>query len=87
LSNYPNKGVGLMRMEFAISNSIKIHPLALWTRKVTDKAVTDQISELTKGYKDSTKYFDKLAEAVSINVRLSIPKMLSWEWATLQWIR
>jgi pyruvate,water dikinase len=27
LSNYPNKG--LMRMEFAISNSIKIHPLAL----------------------------------------------------------
>jgi pyruvate,water dikinase len=29
LSNYPNKGVGLMRMEFAISNSIKIHPLAL----------------------------------------------------------
>jgi pyruvate,water dikinase len=27
LSNYPNKGVGLM--EFAISNSIKIHPLAL----------------------------------------------------------
>jgi pyruvate,water dikinase len=43
LSNYPNKGVGLMRMEFAISNSIKIHPLAL-CRKVTDKAVTDQIS-------------------------------------------
>jgi pyruvate,water dikinase len=28
LSNYPNR-VGLMRMEFAISNSIKIHPLAL----------------------------------------------------------
>ena len=28
LSHYPNKGVGLMRMEFAISNTIKIHPLA-----------------------------------------------------------
>jgi pyruvate,water dikinase len=26
LSNYPIRGVGLMRMEFAISNSIKIHP-------------------------------------------------------------
>jgi pyruvate,water dikinase len=69
LSNYPNKGVGLMRMEFAISNSIKIHPLALCEpEKVTDKAVTDQISELTKGYKDSKKIFiDKLAEAVSIS--------------------
>jgi hypothetical protein len=31
-------------MEFAISNSIKIHPLALVNQKVTDKAVTDQIS-------------------------------------------
>src|SRR5690606_7065304 len=27
LSHYPNKGVGLMRLEFAISNSIGIHPL------------------------------------------------------------
>jgi pyruvate,water dikinase len=76
LSNYPNKGVGLMRMEFAISNSIKIHPLALCEpEKVTDKAVTDQISELTKGYKDSTKYFiDKLAEAVSIVAAAFYPK-------------
>jgi pyruvate,water dikinase len=33
LSYYPNKGVGLMRMEFAISNSIKIHPLALYVSR------------------------------------------------------
>jgi pyruvate,water dikinase len=33
LSYYPNKGVGLMRMEFAISNSIKIHPLCVSRRK------------------------------------------------------
>lgn len=38
LSNYPNKGVGLLRPEFAISNSIKIHPLALIeTEKVMDE--------------------------------------------------
>jgi pyruvate,water dikinase len=43
-------------MEFAISNSIKIHPLALCEpEKVTDKAVTDQIS--TKGYKDSKIFY------------------------------
>jgi pyruvate,water dikinase len=40
LSYYPNKGVGLMRMEFAISNSIKIHPLALCEpEKITDADV------------------------------------------------
>ncbi|CAM2885296.1 phosphoenolpyruvate synthase [Flavobacterium frigoris] len=76
LSNYPNKGVGLMRMEFAISNSIKIHPLALCEpEKVIDQAVIDQISELTKGYTDSKKYFiDKLAEAVSIVAAAFYPK-------------
>jgi pyruvate,water dikinase len=76
LSNYPNKGVGLMRMEFAISNSIKIHPLALCEpEKVTDKAVIDQIMELTKGYTNSKKYFiDKLAEAVSIVAAAFYPK-------------
>jgi pyruvate,water dikinase len=46
-----------MRVEFAISNSIKIHPLALRTKKVTDQMVIDQISELTKGYTDSKKIF------------------------------
>ena len=29
LSFYPNKGVGLLRMEFIISNSIVVHPMAL----------------------------------------------------------
>jgi pyruvate, water dikinase len=28
-SNYPVKGVGLMRLEFIINNTIQIHPLAL----------------------------------------------------------
>ncbi|MEZ7504318.1 phosphoenolpyruvate synthase [Flavobacterium sp. Arc2] len=76
LSNYPNKGVGLMRLEFVISNSIKIHPLALLEPdKITDKAVINQISELTKGYKDGKTYFiDKLAEAVSIVAAAFYPK-------------
>ena len=29
LSFYPNKGVGLLRMEFIITNSVKVHPMAL----------------------------------------------------------
>ncbi len=68
LSNYPNKGVGLLRLEFAISNSIRIHPLALIEpEKITDEKIKAEINELTKNYSDSKNYFvDKLAEAVSV---------------------
>jgi pyruvate,water dikinase len=76
LSYYPNQGVGLMRMEFAISNSIKVHPLSLCEpEKITDESVTAEILELTKGYADGKQYFiDKLAEAVSIVAAAFYPK-------------
>lgn len=76
LSFYPNKGVGLMRMEFAISNTIKIHPNALCEpEKVTDEASISAIKELTKGYADGKTYFvDKLAEAVSTVAAAFYPK-------------
>lgn len=76
LSYYPNKGVGLMRMEFAISNSIKIHPLALCEpEKIIDVKIAAEIDELTKDYKDGKNYFiDKLAEAVSIVAAAFYPK-------------
>jgi pyruvate,water dikinase len=76
LSHYPNQGVGLMRMEFAISSTIKIHPLSVCEpEKITDKKVSDEILELTKGYPDGKQYFvDKLAEAVSIVAAAFYPK-------------
>ena len=76
LSQYPNQGVGLMRMEFAISNTIKIHPLALCEpEKITDKKIKSEIAALTKGYEDPKKYFiDKLAEAVAIVAAAFYPK-------------
>jgi pyruvate,water dikinase len=76
LSFYPNKGVGLMRMEFAISNTIKIHPNALCEpEKVTDEETISAIKELTKGYKNGKDYFvDKLAEAVSTVAAAFYPK-------------
>lgn len=76
LSFYPNKGVGLMRMEFAISNTIKIHPNTLCEpEKVKDEASISAIKELTKGYENGTDYFvDKLAEAVSTVAAAFYPK-------------
>jgi pyruvate, water dikinase len=63
----PNRGVGLLRMEFMITHHIKIHPLAL-TRfnKLTDKPVKDEIEKLTAGYSNKEDYFiDKLAQGVA----------------------
>lgn len=76
LSYFPNQGVGLMRMEFAISNTIKIHPLALCEpEKVTDENVIATIKEMTKDYTDPKKYFvDELAQAVSIVAAAFYPK-------------
>ena len=76
LSQYPNQGVGLMRMEFAISNTIKIHPLALCEpEKITDQIIKSEVAALTKGYEDPKKYFiDKLAEAVAIVAAAFYPK-------------
>jgi len=76
LTNYPNNGVGLMRLEFVISNSIKIHPLALLEpEKIQNEKVKSEIKELTKGYEDGRFYFiDKLAEAVTIVAAAFYPK-------------
>lgn len=76
LNTYPNKGVGLLRLEFAISNSIRIHPLALCEpEKVMDEKTKAEIKELTKDYKNGENYFvDKLAEAVSMVAAAFYPK-------------
>lgn len=68
LSNYPNKGVGLLRLEFAISNSIRIHPLSLCEpEKILDPSVQKEINDMTIGYQDGKVYFiDKLAESVAL---------------------
>lgn len=63
----PNRGVGLLRMEFMITHQVKIHPLAL-TRfgQLTDENAISQVNQLTANYADKRIYFiDKLAEGVA----------------------
>ncbi len=59
----PVKGVGLARMEFIISNEIKIHPMALvHFSKVKDPKVRREIEQITRAYKDKKEHFiEKLA--------------------------
>jgi pyruvate,water dikinase len=68
LSNYPNNGVGLLRLEFTISNSIRIHPLALCEpEKIKDEQLKVEIKKITGDYEDGKEYFvDHLAESVAL---------------------
>lgn len=59
----PVDGVGLARMEFVISNHIKVHPMALVQfDDLMDQDAKTTIAELTQTYTDRTEYFvDRLA--------------------------
>jgi len=63
----PNDGVGLARLEFIITNFIRIHPMALVQfDRVTDKKTRNEIETLTRGYDNKTEFFiDKLAQGVA----------------------
>lgn len=76
LSFYPNQGVGLMRMEFVINSSIRIHPMALvHFDSLTDAAVKKQIEDLCFGYSDKKEYFiDKLSQAIGTIAASFSPK-------------
>ena len=60
----PADGIGLARMEFIVTDHIKVHPMALaHPERVTDPEVTAQIRELTRGYDQPAEYFvDQLRE-------------------------
>ncbi|MGN6264439.1 MAG: putative PEP-binding protein, partial [Ginsengibacter sp.] len=76
LSFYPNDGVGLMRMEFIITHSIQIHPMALVRfNELNDAASKQQIEELTNHYPDKEKYFvDKLSQGIGTIAAAFYPK-------------
>ena len=75
-SFYPSAGVGLMRMEFVINNSIQIHPMALkHFDSLKDQAVKDKIQKLTHHYPDKADYFvHKLAEGIGTIAAAFYPK-------------
>ena len=68
LSFLPVDGVGLARLEFIISNTIQVHPMALvHPEKVLDAAVAQKIAQITNGYGDQKEFFvDTLARGVAM---------------------
>ncbi len=76
LAAIPNDGVGLARLEFIIGNYIGIHPLALLNfDRIEDRAVKDQIAQMTVRYDDKAQFFvDRLAEGVAMIGAAFYPK-------------
>ena len=76
LSFYPNQGVGLLRMEFIIANSIRVHPMALVNfDDLPESNDKKAIEAITRQYSDKKKYFtEKLSEAVAMVAAAFYPK-------------
>ena len=72
----PVDGVGLARMEFIISEAIKVHPLALiHPERIEDPAERAEIERLTAGYARPADYFvEKLSEGVGTIAAAFHPK-------------
>jgi len=72
----PADGIGLARMEFIISNHIKIHPMALLhIDRVEDARVRAAIEEMTRHYPTKQAYFvEKLALDIALIAASRYPK-------------
>jgi pyruvate, water dikinase len=72
----PNDGVGLARMEFIVSESIRAHPLALLhPEKVSDPDVRAAIEKLTWCYPDGATFFvERLSEGIGTIAAAFFPK-------------
>jgi pyruvate, water dikinase len=72
----PNDGVGLARMEFIISESIKAHPLALLhPDRVRDPAARQQLMDLLHGYESGEAFFvERLSEGIATIAAAFWPK-------------
>ena len=75
-ATYPTDGVGLLRMEFTISNSLQVHPMAL--AKYDELPATPekkQIEALTRHYADKKQFFiEKLSEAIGLVAAAFYPR-------------
>jgi pyruvate,water dikinase len=72
----PNDGVGLARMEFIISEHIKVHPMALVSpERVVSAQARQEILELVRNYPKPADYFiEKLSEGVGMIGAAFYPK-------------
>ena len=75
LSQIPNAGVGLARLEFIINNTIGIHPRALLEKDAMPDEVRAQIEAGMAGYADPREFYvGKLSEGIAALGAAFFPK-------------
>lgn len=73
----PNQGVGLARLEFIISNNIKIHPNALLQFDQLPQELQDEIKQLTAAYPSPVEfYIEKMCEGIATIAAGFYPKQV-----------
>jgi pyruvate, water dikinase len=72
----PADGIGLARMEFVVTNAIRVHPMALvHFNMLKDEKVKQEIAAITAGYKNKPDYFvDTLAHGLACLCAAVYPK-------------
>ena len=72
----PADGIGLARMEFVISNYIRVHPMALATFDSLDNSdLKNEIELITAGYKNPESYFvEELSRGLGRIASIVYPK-------------
>ena len=72
----PADGVGLARMEFVVTNQVKVHPMALvHFDTLKDEAAKAEIAAITINYEDKTEYFiDTLSRGLARIAAVVHPK-------------
>ncbi|QEG01760.1 Phosphoenolpyruvate synthase [Stieleria maiorica] len=75
LSSLPNDGVGLARVEFIISNSVRVHPQALIDFHQLAPSTRAAVDQATYGYDDKPQFFiDRLSEGIAMIAAAFYPK-------------
>ncbi|HBR97124.1 MAG TPA: phosphoenolpyruvate synthase, partial [Gammaproteobacteria bacterium] len=74
----PADGVGLVRLEFLMANTIKAHPMALLNSNALDRATQQTLRDLTDGYASPRHFFvDKLAQGVGMIAAAYYPRPIN----------
>src|SRR5690606_16719760 len=75
-ASYPSEGVGLMRMEFTISNALQVHPMALVNfDELPETTEKKHIRAVTRHYADKQEFFvDKLSQAIGLVAAAFYPR-------------
>jgi pyruvate,water dikinase len=75
LASLPLDGIGLARMEFIISEYIKVHPMAIKHPEKVDAATREKIAAISLAYESTEDFFVKtLAEGVATIAAAVYPK-------------